>query len=359
MSDTTPQQRAVEQKVKAKSMEAALKVYAPQQLPFWHDETRAIANELTRCGLISCRSGGVPRRYFDNEKLFSTGKSTVFYKGEELRGNDEETFLTLVHMLREAKAGKLVVRTTSAELCRLNGWESRQVYYNEIYKSVQRLSAGSLTIYSRRISKMRRYQKARDAGVNEAELARLWDEIRQEEDDRPDDEDDGQPGNDEAEGEGLIVSMVGSRIKFEGSTGLVNKIPQGNLTWEIPLEEEMVFLFAKQWLTLMPQPSRRKLSTGGRRLQAYYMGHRKPYAVLVSTLAGVLQLDDSKGRIKENKRIVKKRLQELVDARVLDSFELDEGLGDVRVHVKRGAMIDQARLEIDAATENDTPEQAG
>lgn len=323
-----------EQLTKARSMENALRKYAPVQMSFWHDEARAIANELARCALISCRDVRKPRAHYHNEQLFVLGKdAAITYTGEELRGYDEDVFLTLAHLAREQPDKRLLARASSAQICRLNGWPARQSYYTEIYKSVQRLSAATLTIYSRRLTRMRDYERVRASGASKEELARLYDELQAAHE---------QPAP-LAKISGTMLSMVGSKVSFTGGTSVVDDFPQGNLDWEIPLEPEMVSLFAAPFLTLVPFMIRRDLSTGARRLQAYYMSHREPFPILLSNLGKLLNLDCP---LKEQKRIVSKCLRELLDKGVLAEATLDEGRGDVLVRVVR---TDPPGME------NDTP----
>lgn len=319
--------------LKARTMEQQLKLFAPEQMPYWHDSVRAIANELTRCALFSCRVGRAPREHYLNEQLFTLGDTAITRTGEELRGNDEDVFLTLAHLAREQKSGKLLVKVDSTTICHLNGWQPRQRYYNEIYKSILRLSATRLVIMSRRLTKMRAYGKAKLAGIEQAELARMYDEI--------------QAMTDEdlagTEVSGLMMSMVSDKVRFTGGTDVVDDIPQGNLQWEVPLDPDMVLLFAKPWLTLMPAEARREISYGARRLLGYFYGHREPYAPKVSTLGKLLRLA---GPIKEQKRGIRDRVQELVDHKLLESAELGEGV-DPLVHVVRNKHN---------GVENDSPE---
>jgi hypothetical protein len=328
MTDSTPKQRQLELKFKAQSMEAELKKFAPTHAAFWHDEMRGIANELTRCGLISTRNGRAPRRHFNNERLFTPGddpsSAAVTYTGEELRGNDEDTFLTAVHYVREQRGNQLVARLKSSDFCKANGWQTKQSYYTEIYKSILRLSATTLVVMSRRLTLMMAYEKARAAGGSIEMLARMYDEIHAQID----------AGLDNVDVSGLTMSMLGKNPTFTGARYIdENDIPIGDLTWEIPMDTVMVTLFARPWLTLVPAALRQKLSVGARRLLAYYLGHKIPYAVKAATLAGLLQLDCEPW---EQKRIVKARLQELVDNQGLEEAKMDEGPGlEVLVHVKR------------------------
>jgi hypothetical protein len=322
--DSTPQQRALDLKTKARTMEAELKRFAPVQLPYWHDEVRAIANELTRCALVSTKTGGAPRRYYHNERLFTLGgdDAAVTMTGEEIRGNDWKTFLTLAHLAREQKAGDLVVRVKSSTICKLNNWATRQTYYTEIYNSMLRLSAVSLMIYSRRLTKMRAYEKARAAVGSVEMLAAMYDEIRAIEEQEL-------AATDVS---GMQLRMIDSGVRFTGGKAPIDDVPQGDLAWEIPMDPNMILLFAKEWLTLVDETAQSEMSAGAVILQAYYCGHKIPNNVYVKNLARLLQLTCSP---KEQKRIVKQRLQELVDHKVLVKFWFSQGRDGELVHVER------------------------
>lgn len=314
----------MQEKTKANSARAEIAKRVPIQMAFWSEPLRAVANELTRCSLFSCRDVRKPRRHYSNERLFVLGKgTTVTYTGEELRGRDQDTWLAVVHASRNYPAGNIVVKITSSQICKLNGWPPKQPYYTEIFKSLQRLQATNITITSQRLAKAKACEKAREAGATDEEMAKLWDELEAF---------DPNTAPDDGDVAGLMLSLVGSKVGFEGQNGVVDDIPQGNLTWSIPLDSEMVSLFARPYLTLVPFEIRKNLSTAAKRLQDYYMSHRKPNDVLISSLAQLLDLD---GEFKEQRRTVLNRLQELVDHGVLLSATPAEGRGDVTVHVER------------------------
>lgn len=335
----TPNKKA-ELLTKARTAKSEMRRLAPGQMPLWHEETRAIANELARCSLISCRNHKKPREYYHNRTLYVTqGDDTrISQTGEELRGFDEDVWLTLVHLARTQASGKLMVSINNSTICKLNGWEPRQRIYNEIYKSILRLSATRLAIHSRRLVKAKAYEQARRRGAPDEELVALYDELRAiEEGTVP-----------EEPMAGVFLSMLGDKVEFTGGGAEVDDIPQGNLQWQVPLDDDMVTLFAKPYLTLLPFEIRKKLSYTARRMQSYFLGHRKPHAVYVTTLASILDLDCP---LKEQKRIVGNAVKELVDAGALKAGGLDEGRGDVLVRVER------TRFELstdDAPDENAT-----
>ena len=310
---------------KANSAKNEMNRLAPLQMPYFHDLVRAMPNELTHCALFSCRDPRKPRLYYSNRPLYVLGQdATVTYTGEELRSFDEDIWLTLAQLAREQRAGEIIVRVSSAAICKLNGWVQQQGYYTKIYQSVQRLKGATLTVMSRRLTKSRAYEQARLAGASQEELARLYDELQA--------YSRGEIAADSVGVSGLMLSMVGDRVKFSGGTRTVDDIPQGNLDWEIPLDAEMVSLFAKPYLTLLSLDIRRKLSPAARRIHAYYMSHAQPYAVMVSSLAKLIDLDCPP---KEQKRVIRKCLDELVEHGALEKAEMEEGVGDVRVNVVR------------------------
>lgn len=310
---------------KANSAKNEMNRLAPLHMPYFHDLVHGIPNELAHTALFSCRDPRKPRLYYSNHPLYVLGDdAAVTYTGEELRSDDEFVWLTLAQLAREQRAGQIIVRVSSKAICKLNGWTQQQGYYTKIYRSIQRLKGATLTVMSRRLTKARAYEQARLSGASQEELARLYDELQAySRDEIP---------ADSVGVSGLMLSMVGDRVKFSGGTKTVNDIPQGNLDWEIPLDAEMVSLFAKPYLTLMPLDIRRKLSPAARRIYAYYMSHAKPFAVLVSSLAKLTDLDCPP---KEQKRVIRKCLDELVKHRALEKAEMEQGVGDVKVNVVR------------------------
>lgn len=305
--------------------------FAPKKMSTWKDEERAIANELARCSLFSCRSPKKARLHYSNHKLFSIGKAVVTYTGEELRAHDRKIWLAFAHAARGAKGHDILLELTSADICKLAGFHRGQHYYTEIYKSIQRLKATALTIFSPRLKKARAYEEARRRNASDEELATLYAELlkaeQAEEDDQP------------MEISGIMMSMIGAKVTFDAEgVDVIDDIPQGNLKWKIPLDYEMVALFAWPFLTLDKVEKIEQLPRlSAQILQSYYGSHQKPKNVLVSTLIKVLNLDE---KARENKRIVLETLQELKDTGVLYDFCVEKGRGDVLVHVLRHAPRD-------------------
>ncbi len=281
-------QAEIRERLKARTGAADIRKYVPQQLAFWNDERRAIANELARSALFQCRDNRKPRAMFDNAPLFMLGEGALTYTGEELRGQDEDLFITLAHCARDMPSGELVVKVTSSQICKMNNWRQGQKYYDDIFRSIQRMKGGVITVFSRRLTKALKCQKALERGASDEELARLYDELAAFEKAAASDLPMDQEGD---EITGMMLSLISGNPVFTGAKSLKDGIPQGSLTWEIPLDKNMVSLFAMPYLTFMEDKTRKALSGTGKRLQAYFLSHKTPYPVLLRSLEKMLGLN--------------------------------------------------------------------
>jgi hypothetical protein len=147
------------------------------------------------------------------------------------------------------------------------------------------MKAGVITVFSRRLAKAIKCQRAIDAGASNEELISLHDELLAFEE-----EDSSMLPIGKKEGEigGMMLSLVGGEPTFVGGTSLKDEIPQGNLSWEITLDKKLVSLFARPYLTLVHINARQALKPIGKRLQAYFLSHKKPYPVKLRSLEKML-----------------------------------------------------------------------
>jgi hypothetical protein len=148
------------------------------------------------------------------------------------------------------------------------------------------LKSGIITVFSNRLAKALKCKKALESGASQDELIRLHAELESAEEM----ENIGiKLGNQELAG--MMVSLISGDPIFSGATGKKNNIPQGNLSWEIPLDTNMVALFAKPYLTLVNHEVRSALSGTARRLQSFFSSHKKPYAVKLRSIEKMLGLN--------------------------------------------------------------------
>ncbi len=281
-------QSEVLQLAMARTAASDIRRYVPRQLAFWPDDRRAIANELARSALFHCRDNRKPRAIYDNATLFMLGEGALTYTGEELRGHEEDMFITLAHCAREMPSGELMVKITSSDICKMNKWRQGQNYYNEIFRSIQRMKGGVITVFSRRLTKALKCQRAVEQGASYEELQRLYLELTEFEKAAASDLPLDQSGE---EITGMMLSLISGNPTFAGAKSVKDGIPQGNLQWEIPLDRNLVSLFAQPYLTFVDFEARQALSGTGKRLQAYFMSHKKPYPIKLRSLEKFLSLN--------------------------------------------------------------------
>jgi hypothetical protein len=332
--------KAITDKLKQRVAAAQMSKFTPVQMAFWPEERRAIANELARSALFSCADVRKPRRLHKNEKLFVLGTGAVTYTGEELRSNDEDVFLALVHAARKLSVDDLTVCISNAQLCKLTGKRQMQHYYTEIYRTIERLKGGVITVYSGRLTKALACERAREAGAAPEVLDELYAEL---EEYQRREELGLLTANDKMSG--MMMSLIDGDPVFTGGSPDVNGIPQGNLSWEIKLNKKLVTLFAESYLTLVDFEARKGLSAGARRLQSYFGSHRQPNDVLAESLAKMLGLEISK---KDTPRVMRRYLAELVSAGVLSKGELVDSRSS-------GKLVKVTRATAGAPAQNDPP----
>lgn len=345
----------IETKTKARSARVAISKYIPAQLSFWPEKKRAIANELARCALFRAGDNRAPRVQYDNTSLFMLGEGALTYKGEELRTQDEDIFVTLAHGARKLPSGKMVVKITSSQICLQNNWRQDQRYYNHIFLSIQRMKGGIINIYSRRLAKALACERALEEGASDEELARLYDELEAFDRDAFNGKDQGQDtsssrkdGKDDKLG-GMMLSLVSGEPTFTNVKSLKDNIPQGNLHWEITLDSRLVSLFAKPYLTLVDREARLALTNTGKGLQKYFSSHAKPYAVLLRSLEKFLGL--SYEDIAALKYFLNEQFKALVEHGVIQSYSFSKSADGTDWLVSVERMPPEAETPSDAETD--------
>ncbi|WP_420915446.1 plasmid replication initiator TrfA [Burkholderia glumae] len=73
----------------------------PVQLPLWAPRKRGLPNPLARCALFTASGKTEPRIDFKRSVIASLEGYEIAYTGEELRQDDQDVFLQLVHVARQ------------------------------------------------------------------------------------------------------------------------------------------------------------------------------------------------------------------------------------------------------------------
>ncbi len=94
---------------------------APVQLPLWAPRKRGLPNPLARCALFTASGKTEPRIDFKRSVIASLEGYEIAYTGEELRQDDQDVFLQLVHVARQEDLGTQLQVTVHSILVAL-GW---------------------------------------------------------------------------------------------------------------------------------------------------------------------------------------------------------------------------------------------
>lgn len=246
----------------------------PKFLPDWHEGQRAMPNEILRSALFNCRNRNQPRLYMKDTEIAVIGDGQVFYRGEELRQDDELVWLHLMHLVKRHPLGECVEFTPYAfvkALC----WPIKGQSYERIRIILSRMQATAIRIQSRRL------------------------------------------------GSFISVSLI---TKFRSRNDQNETLSR----WQVWVGEEMRCLFDEEFLTRINWELRKSLPDGiASKLFGYWASHRQPFPVKVETLH---KLCGSEMTIKHFKIELKKALELLDRVGFLESWEFRDDL----VAVKRG-----------------------
>lgn len=246
----------------------------PKYLPDWHEEQRAMPNEIFRSALFNCRNRNQPRTYMKDVEIAMIGDGQVIYRGEELRQDDELVWLHLMHLVKRLPLGECVEFTPYAfvkALC----WPVKGQSYERLRTSLSRMQATAIRIQSRRL------------------------------------------------GSFVSVSLI---TRFRSR----NERDENLSRWQVWVGEEMRLLFDEEFLTRINWEIRKSLPDGiASKLFGYWASHRQPFPVKLETL---LKLCGSGMTVKHFKVELKKSLDLLGSVGFLERWEFRDGL----VAVKRG-----------------------
>jgi hypothetical protein len=118
----------------------------PQQLPIWPEQSRAIPNALARSALFNVanvRKGA--RGHFKRATIAALKGITIDYSGEELRQDDEDAYLQILHCARVQDLGTEVRFTAHSMLTEL-GWTKNSASYKRLVDCLDRLKATSIAV---------------------------------------------------------------------------------------------------------------------------------------------------------------------------------------------------------------------
>lgn len=233
------------------------------QLPLWRDDRRGVPNDLVRSALFTVGNPRNRRRDMKQEIIAAIGDIEIRYTGEELRQDDEDVFLQLVHLARLADLGDVVLFSARSLLSAL-GWATDGRSYKRLKGSIIRLSANTLTVQ-----------------------------------------------NSERGYSGSLIRDFQWREEGRG----------GPAKWQVRFEPRIIALFSQTSYTQILWEQRLKLSNVSKWLHSFYATHSQPFPMKPETLHRL-----SGSQVKEPRKfrqMLRAGLDELIKVGFLDSWEID------------------------------------
>lgn len=230
------------------------------QLPMWHQDLRGLPNAFARSALFSVanvRAGA--RKYVKQQPIAALAGIGITYTGEQLRQDDEDVFLQILHVARAQELGT-EVRFTAYSMISELGWSKNTASYKRLVDCLDRMKASAVAVT-----------------VEDKRGAR----------------------------ENYTGSLIRSFRWREDASGTSLR------EWTVLLEREIVNLFNPQSYTRLDWKMRLKLPALEKWLHSFYHTHAHPFPYSVETihkLCGSEAKDLAKFRYK-----LKQALANLVD----------------------------------------------
>ena len=269
---------------KARDMQArALKRVpkeAAQQLMFWPEKMRGLPNPLARCALFTSSGKGEARSMYKRQEIVAVQGYLIQYTGEELRQDDQDVFLQIVHLARMYPLGNEVEVTGHAILQAL-GWGRSTPNYDRLKNCIGRLVEGTVWV--------------------------TFNDGRQ----------------------GYTGRLIDS-LEWKGVAASPERV-----RWKIFIDPRIIALFGENAFTLIDWEQRLSLRALAKWLHSFYFTHREPYPYSVETLhklCGSKTKDLNKFRYK-----LKEALADLVEVGFFIEAQVDPRSDTVMV--KRRARV--------------------
>jgi hypothetical protein len=244
----------------------------PTQLSLWPERVRGLPNMLARCALFTAAGHKEERREFNKDTIFSVEGFTMKYSGPELRQDDQDVFLQLVHMTRSLQPGEKLNVSGYAILQAL-GWDTGGREYKRLREHIDRMADGKLDI---------------------------------------------------------VGTIGGEPFHFKG--GLLPSMltigAHARTRFSLWIDPSVIALFGEEQYTLIDWADRLELGPLAKWLHSFYFTHRKPFAYRVETLH---KLCGSRTKeLRSFKKALAKTLEGLKASGFLEYVKIDGDLVLVR-----------------------------
>ncbi|NUX58705.1 plasmid replication initiator TrfA [Paraburkholderia youngii] len=131
---------AIAQRLQAENTRGSLQ-------PTWGDDKRAVSKQLARSALFRVADPRKAREQFKDARVASWVRTEIRYSGEELRQDDQDVFMQLVHVMRKQELGNQVVVFGSDLLSALK-WSDSQEQYDRLFHCIKRMLEGTVWVWN-------------------------------------------------------------------------------------------------------------------------------------------------------------------------------------------------------------------
>lgn len=242
----------------------------PTQLPMWPQDLRGLPNAFARSALFNVanlRKG--ERKNYKRREIAALQGITISYTGEELRQDDEDVFLQILHIARMEELGTHVRFSAYSMLTEL-GWTRNSNSYKRLVDCLDRLKASAVAVTV-----------------------------------------EGKSGKRENYTGSLIRSF---RWREDASGASLRE-------WEVLLEREIIALFGPTSYSNLNWKLRLKLPPLAKWLHTFYHSHALPFPYKVATFYELT--DSGRAEMRKFRYDLKIALALLVDRGFLISAEID------------------------------------
>lgn len=256
------------------------------QLPIWPQDLRGLPNAFARSALFNvANSRKGARKNLKRHKIAALKGITITYTGEELRQDDEDVFLQLLHIARMHPLGTHVYFTPHSMLREL-GWTVNSASYKRLADCIDRLKASSVSV-----------TVETSAGMRE--------------------------------------NYTGSLIRSFRWREPINDVQLRE--WEVLLEKEIIALFNPHSYSRLDWSMRLKLPPMAKWLHSFYHTHQRPYPYSVEALHELTGSEIPLTEIRKFRYKLRKNLEILVNEGFFRSATIDPR-SDL-VQVERNLML--------------------
>lgn len=117
----------------------------PHQLEIWPEHLRGSTNAFARSGTFGVGNHRDPRAMLKRAEIPCLSGYRITYTGEELRQDDHDVFMQIVHLNRTGALGAPVYFTAHGMLVEL-GWTRNSESYERLRKCLERMKATAVTV---------------------------------------------------------------------------------------------------------------------------------------------------------------------------------------------------------------------